>query len=60
MDFPTIARFFRAAAVCAVGAAVAIATAQEPADARPAPVPPKVGPLQASGIHNLFRATDRI
>lgn len=57
MTFPTLAKFFRAAAVCAV---VSIATAQEPVDTGSAPMPPKVGPLQAPGIDNLFRATDRI
>jgi protein tyrosine phosphatase (PTP) superfamily phosphohydrolase (DUF442 family) len=57
MNFPTLAMFLRAAAVCAV---VAIATAQEPADNGTAPIAPQVGPLQAPGIDNLFRATDRI
>ncbi len=57
MNFPTLAKFFRVAAVCAV---VAIAPAQEPADNGPAPMAPKAGPLQAPGIDNLFRATDRI
>ncbi len=57
MSSPTIAKFFRAAAVCAV---VAIATAQQPADTGSAPIPPKIEPLQAPGIHNLFRATDRV
>ena len=57
MNFPNLAKFFRAAAICAV---VAIAPAQEPADTGPTPMPPEVGPLQAPGIDNLFRTTDRV
>jgi protein tyrosine phosphatase (PTP) superfamily phosphohydrolase (DUF442 family) len=57
MNFPTLAKFFRAAAVCAV---VATANAQAQADTGSAPMAPKVGPLQAQGIDNLFGATDRI
>ena len=57
MNFPTLAKFFRAAAVCAV---VATANAQAQADTGSAPMAPKVGPLQAQGIDNLFSATDRI
>jgi protein tyrosine phosphatase (PTP) superfamily phosphohydrolase (DUF442 family) len=59
MTFPTIARFVRVAAVCAV-AATATVQAQTPADTGSALMAPKVGPLQAPGIDNLFRATDRI
>ena len=57
MNFPTLAKLVRVAVVCAV---VAIATTQEPADTGSAPMAPKVGRLQAPGIENLFRATDRI
>ena len=57
MNFPTIAKFFRAIAVCA---GVAIATAQQPANTGSAPTPPEVESIHTPGIHNLFRATDRI
>ena len=57
MDFPTLAKFVRATAFCAV---VAVAPAQAPADNGSPSMAPKAGPLQAVGIENLFRATDRI
>ncbi len=55
MDFSTLAKFLRAAAFSAVAA---IASAQ--ADNGSASMPPKVVPLRAVAIDNLFRATDRI